>query len=94
LLAPELAPGRVELDDGCGAGTGSGSGVDVPGTDAPGSFPAGLRSGMPAGVLGAALDLLALGVWPSVPPGVPVPAGAVPGVVVVPPTGGGGPASG
>jgi len=95
LLAPELAPGRVALDDGCGAGVGSGSGVDVPGMDAPGSFPAGLRSGMPAGVLGAALDLFALGVWLRLPLGVPVPAGAVPGVVVVAPVGGGGgPASG
>ena len=60
----------------------------------PGSRPVGLRAGMPV-VLGAWLDVLALGVAPSVPPGdVAVLDGAVPGDVAVPPAGGGGPASG
>jgi hypothetical protein len=89
LLAPELAPGSVGLG-GC-AGTGSGAGVEVPGMLVPGSSPVGLRAGTPV-VLGAWLDVLALGVAPRLPPGDPAPAGATPGAV--PPAGGGGPASG
>ena len=60
----------------------------------PGSRPVGLRVGMSA-VLGAWLDRFALGDAPSVPPGdAALLDGAVPGVVAVPPDGGGGPASG